>query len=153
MTGLREFAIVLTAAMTTVVQAPPAHADETMTITGAWARPDLGGSNMSVLYMSLNNSGSQADVLVSVASPDAESTQLHVSAVENGMVNMQPLAEVALPPGQTVLFRPKGMHVMLKGLKHPLKAGDHIAATLTFKTHAPVTVDAIVSMTPPSGPN
>ena len=54
---------------------------------------------------------------------------------------------VALDPGKPVTFAPGGYHVMLMGLKAPLKVGDSFPLTLTFEHAHPVTVNATVEAT------
>ena len=62
-------------------------------------------------------------------------------AMNNGVMTMRPLpAGVPVPPGQTVAFAPGGYHLMLMGLKGPLKEGDRVKATLTFEKAGPVEV-------------
>jgi periplasmic copper chaperone A len=39
---------------------------------------------------------------------------------------------VPVKAGGSAQFKPDGMHIMLLGLKHPLKAGDSFPLTLTF---------------------
>jgi copper(I)-binding protein len=51
-------------------------------------------------------------------------------------MKMRPVPSVALDTGKPVTLKPGGLHVMLMGLKAPLKAGDSFPLTLTF-THAP----------------
>ena len=40
---------------------------------------------------------------------------------------------IEIKPGQTIRFEPSGYHIMFVGLRHPLKEGDHIKATLQFE--------------------
>lgn len=51
---------------------------------------------------------------------------------------------VAVAPGTTVKFAPGGYHIMLMGLKQPLKAGDRFPLTLKFAKAGSVTVDVQV---------
>jgi copper(I)-binding protein len=47
---------------------------------------------------------------------------------------------VTVEPGKTVAFVPGGYHLMLMGLKGPLKDGDRVKAVLTFEKAGPVEV-------------
>ena len=49
---------------------------------------------------------------------------MHMAPVDGG---------VEIAPGKTVKFAPGGLHVMLIGLKQPLKNGDHFPLTLHFQ--------------------
>ena len=137
-------------ALLAFLMAPRAvSAADGLSVTGAWARPSLGQSGNSALYFTILNAGA-ADTLVSVAGPDAAQAELHASVNEDGVAGMRAMSEMPLPPGQTIAFEPKGNHVMLMGLKRQLQPGDHLTITLRFKSHAPVTLEAAVSMTAPS---
>jgi periplasmic copper chaperone A len=72
-----------------------------------------------------------------------------------GMVmQMRPIAGVTIPEGQKVALKPGGMHVMLIGLKAPLRQGQTFPLTLTFAKAGPETVTVVVgkigAMSPPS---
>jgi len=67
-----------------------------------------------------------------VSSPVAKSAELHVSAVKDGVMKMEGLASVDIGGGTPVSFEPSGRHVMLVGLKKPLREGDVFPLTLTF---------------------
>lgn len=122
---------------------------EDMTVDGAWVRPSLGQTGSSALYFTIANSGPAADSLSSVEVPEAEEVQIHSTTISDGVAGMRSLTDVPLAPGAKVVFEPKSNHVMLLGLKRPLHLGDHLPAILHFKTHAPLAVDAVVSMSVP----
>ena len=126
-----------------------ALAAEPMLVSGVWMRPSIGSTGSSALYLSLLNSGPAEDALVSVTTDVAMHCQLHSTQSDAGVVGMRALGALPLPPGKTVALEPKGNHVMLMGLTRLLRAGDHAAVVLRFEDHAPMTVDAVVSMTPP----
>lgn len=48
-------------------------------------------------------------------------------------MKMEELAELDLPENQTVELAPNGLHLMLVGVKQPLKIGDEVTLTLTFE--------------------
>ncbi len=52
-------------------------------------------------------------------------------------IEIKPSARVALEPGQ-------GYHIMLVGLKQPLKAGEKFPLTLTFEKSGKVDVSVLV---------
>ena len=63
---------------------------------------------------------------------------------------MEKLSNVSAPAGGTVLFRPGGKHLMLMGLKRPLKAGDRFPVTLTFASGAKVEATFTVGLSAPA---
>jgi len=72
--------------------------------------------------------------LVSAASPVAQKVALHVFNVENGVYGMHPVHAIGVMPGAaSTVLQPGGAHVMLEGLKQPVKAGETFPLTLTFK--------------------
>ena len=108
-----------------------------------WARPTPGAATTGVTYFTVIDKG-QPDRLVGVSSPVAAAAELHETANDNGVMKMRPVQSVALAPGKPVMFKPGGYHVMLMGLKNPLKAGDSFPLTLTFEHAQPITVTAKV---------
>ena len=126
-----------------------AVAADSIAVTGVWMRPSIGATGSSALYLSLLNAGPADDTLLSVTTDAAVQSQLHMTESDGAVVGMRAMATLPLPVGKPVALAPKGDHVMLMGLTRSLKTGDHVAFDLRFKTHAPMTVDATVTMTPP----
>ena len=58
---------------------------------------------------------------------------MHESRIRDGVSSMTMLRDVAIPAGGKVQFKPDGLHVMLVGLKGPLKAGAMQPMTLRFE--------------------
>src|SRR5690349_21344229 len=98
---------------------------EGVAVEQAWARATPGAVKTGAAYLTLVNKGSAPDRLLSASTPVAESASLHEMKMENGIMKMRPLDGVAIAPGQTVALKPSGEHLMLEGLKHPLKEGEH----------------------------
>ncbi len=64
---------------------------------------------------------------------------------------MRSVAAIVLDPGKVVTLSPGGYHVMLMGLKSPLKAGDSFPLTLAFEHAQPITVTVKVEAVGASG--
>jgi copper(I)-binding protein len=62
---------------------------------------------------------------------------------------MRQVQAIELPAGKTVELKPGGLHIMLVGLKAPLKAGDRFPMKLTFAKAGEVTVDVMVQAAGP----
>jgi len=101
-------------------------------VSGAWARPAAAGDN-SAAYFTIDNPTNQADTLLSVASDVADQAELHMTSMENGVMSMTPQVNLVVDANSQVAFAPGGLHVMLTGLKHALKAGDKFDLTLNFE--------------------
>jgi len=67
--------------------------------------------------------------------------------MEGDVMKMRPLSSIDIPAGSEVSFakgNPIGYHVMLIGLKKPLKVGDKFSVWLTFKHAGEVEVEVWV---------
>jgi copper(I)-binding protein len=53
---------------------------------------------------------------------------------------MRPVEAVEVTPGESTVLKPGGLHVMLMGLKAPLKKGKIFTLTLTFEKAGSVDV-------------
>jgi periplasmic copper chaperone A len=115
-------------------------------IAGAWA-PAMTAAKLtnSAAYMSLTDIGTKPDELISASSPVAQKVELHAFTVENGVYGMHRVDGIEVSPGaaETVL-RPGGAHVMLEGLKQPLKAGESFHLSLTFKNAGEIRIEVRV---------
>ena len=121
----------------------------TLSITQLWARPaPINGGN-GAAYLSITNNGQQPDRLVSVSGEIAKQVQLHRMSMENNIMRMREIeGGIELPAGQTVRLSAGGMHIMMLGLRHPLKAGEHFALTLHFEHAGDVEVKVKVQNQP-----
>ena len=139
------------AAALTLIAAPVLAASSTVQVTQAWSRPAPQGGN-GAGYAVISNTGPAADTLIAVATPVAGRAEIHESMIMGGQAMMHPRpGGLPVPAGATVALKPGGWHIMLMGLKQPLKAGDHYPATLTFKKAGKVTVQFSVQATAPAG--
>jgi copper(I)-binding protein len=96
-------------------------------------------------FMSLTNTGKQPDRLVSATSPAAARVEIHISEMKDGIASMHKVDGVALPPGKTVMLKPGGYHVMLMGLKFPVRKGGKVPITLRFEKAGVITITAEVA--------
>lgn len=126
------------------LMAPPLlAAEEGIRVDQAWARASAGAATTGAAYVTLIG-GAQADQMTGASTPVSASASVHTTAEDNGVMRMRAVPMVPIPAGQTVTFKPGGLHIMLEGLKHPLTAGQSFPLTLTFAHAAPVTVDVPV---------
>ncbi len=109
----------------------------------AWARATPGAAKVGAAYFTVDNHGATADRLLgaSVAPSVAERSEIHTHLMEGGVMRMRPVQAVEVEPGAELVFQPGGLHIMLIGLKKPLRQGDVFALTLVFEKAGPVTVD------------
>jgi copper(I)-binding protein len=109
-------------------------------IAHPFARGTAVTAKTGAAYFTIVNSGASDDRLIAASSPIAEKSELHTTIDDNGVMKMRPLAAVAVKAGERVELKPGGMHLMLTGLKAPLKVGQRFPLTLTFEKAGPVTV-------------
>ncbi len=107
------------------------HADETVTVTHAWARATAPGQRVAGVYLEI--SSAEPSKLVAASSPVAGSAEIHVMRLENGIMTMRQLESLELSAKQTVKLEPGGLHIMLLDLKSPLKLGDKVPLRITLQ--------------------
>ncbi len=74
---------------------------------------------------------------------------LHESRMEDGVMKMVHLPNgVEIPAHGSAELKPLGLHVMLMGLKQPLKAGESLPLTLVFEKQGEVAINAKVEPRP-----
>lgn len=124
--------------------AAPAHAHHDTTvgaivISHPWARA-AGANTNGAAYMTLRNTGREADRLVSASTPIARTVELHTHIRDGEVMRMRPVRDIPVPAGETVHLRPGGLHVMLIGLTEPLRRGTTVPLTLRFERAGEATV-------------
>ena len=113
-----------------------------LVIEGAWARPTPEGTSISAGYLKITNHGDAPDMLLGASTPVADSAELHESAMTaDGVMTMRALEHgLEIKPGETVELKPAGAHIMILGVKAPLKEGEIVPVTLDFKSAGKVEV-------------
>jgi len=116
----------------TAHQPPPAASG--IAIDAPWSRPVAAGTSVGAGYLKITNSGNEPDVLLGASSDSAERVEVHETTVgDDGTSRMRKLDGLEIKPGETVELKPAGMHLMLIGLKAPLKEGDTFKLKLNFQ--------------------
>lgn len=109
-------------------------------IVHPWARATVAKTGGA--FMTIENEG-QPDKLLKAASPVADLVQIHEHVMEGNVMKMREVPAINLPAGRTEM-KPGGYHVMLIGLKQPLKEGTRFPLTLTFEKAGTIQVDVVV---------
>lgn len=124
--------------------AAPALAQESpIDVADAKARPTAPGG-AGVVYMIVMNHGTADDDLTGLSTPVADKAEMHRTMDMDGMSHMEAVADLPIKANGAVSFAPGGLHVMLTGLKQPLKLGDNFPLTLTFAKAGAITVTVSV---------
>jgi periplasmic copper chaperone A len=120
-----------------------------------WARASIGTARPGVAYVTIRNTGDEADRLVGIETAVAARPEVHEMLQEDGVMKMRPAGPLEIPPGGEARLEPGGMHVMLMQLRQPLEEGGRMLLTLIFEKAGEITVDApiaaIGAREPPDG--
>lgn len=104
-----------------------------------YARPTREGQMVGAGYLKLANKG-PVERLVAASSPAAGTVEIHSMSMEGDVMKMRQVDAIEIATGQTVELKPGGYHLMLMGLKAPLKVGDKFPLTLKFEKSGEVVV-------------
>ncbi|HEU0225977.1 MAG TPA: copper chaperone PCu(A)C [Steroidobacteraceae bacterium] len=119
--------------------AAPALADK-LAVTDAWARTTPPGATMGAVYFKLHNGSGKSDRLLELKTLVTASASVHRTEIVEGMTRMREVSVLQVAPGEKLAFEPGGLHVMLMGLKGPLKQGQVFELALLFEVAGPVKV-------------
>ncbi len=112
-----------------------------LSIATAWTRQTAPGQANGGGFMTISNAGGQADRLVGGSSPAAARVEIHTMSMDGGIMRMRPLPDgLAVPARGRLELKPGSYHIMLIGLKAPLKLGTTVPLTLRFQRGGAVTV-------------
>lgn len=96
-------------------------------------------------YLSIENRGKETDRLIKASADIAKETQIHSMKMDGNVMRMREIEKIDITPGAKVSMKPgDGYHIMLIGLKQPLKAGDKFPVTLTFEKAGQTVVTVVV---------
>lgn len=116
----------------------PPGADYPLEVAGAYAFATAPTQKNGAAFMALQNTGKVDAVLTGASSPVAEKVELHTMSMENGVMQMRPVDQFVIPAGGTLVMAPQSHHIMLIGLKSPLKTGDSFSIQLNFSNYPPM---------------
>jgi periplasmic copper chaperone A len=96
-----------------------------------WVRATVAPQKATGAFMQLTSP--KPAKVVSASSPAAAMVEIHEMKMDDGVMKMRAVDALPLPAGQAVALKPGGYHVMLMGLKSPIKAGETVPLTLTVE--------------------
>lgn len=120
-----------------------------LTVSDSWMRQPIAGRDMSSAYVTIENSGTADDALISARSDMAARIEIHTTKMENGIASMKKMETAPVPMKQGLVMAPGGAHLMLFGLKKDFQAGEEIYMSLAFETSAPITIKIPIMKTAP----
>jgi len=99
----------------------------------------------SQLVLSVENRGDGDDRLLRAESDAALAVEVHRTVVEDdGRAFMRMLDDVLIPAGETVAFRPGGLHLMVVVPDERVVLGGTFEVTLHFERTGPITLTVAV---------
>lgn len=144
----------IAAAALFLVAAAPATAETgAIRIEHPWSRATPAGATTGAAYMTIGNAADAEDRLTGASSDVATATEIHEMKIADGVMKMRTVTDgLAVPAHGSVALKPGGYHVMLIGLKKPLKAGETVILTLDFAKAGRVDVSTPVMAMTSTGP-
>lgn len=105
------------------------------------APASLPGQTSAAVYFAIENQGATADRLIALQSPAAQNVVVHQMTMNGPVMAMREVENLPIASmKRTALLANSGYHVMMTGLKQPLRANDKISLTLTFERAGKVDV-------------
>ncbi len=102
-------------------------------ISPPWARATPKGAKVGGGYLSVTNTGTEPDTLTGGSFAQAGHVEIHRMAMEGTVMKMAPVeGGLTIKPGETVMLKPGGYHMMLMDLRAPLAKGATVEGTLVF---------------------
>lgn len=109
-----------------------------------WSRATPPGASTGAVYLTLTSK--DGDTLVGATSPASSGAGVHEMTMDGNIMQMREVTGgLTLPPGQAVTLQPGGLHIMLTGLKTPLKRGQTVQLHLVFAKSPPLDIIAPIA--------
>lgn len=139
----------LLALLALLLVASPAGAHDyklgALQIAHPWARATPPTAPSGGGFLSITNTGTTPDRLISAKSPAAGMVQIHEMKMDGNVMRMRELENgLEIAPGATVNLAPGGLHLMMMGLKVPFKKDENVPVTLVFEKAGSIDVELAV---------
>ncbi|MBB1270697.1 copper chaperone PCu(A)C [Shewanella sp. SR44-3] len=115
-----------------------------MMAVDAWSRAMPPTARVLPVYLTLHNHSDKKVSLIKISS-DFGAVELHKTVMENDMMRMQPVGQIAVQAKQQVKLAPMGLHAMITGLTQGVPAeGNKLPLTLVFDNGEEINITALV---------
>jgi periplasmic copper chaperone A len=121
---------ILCAGLLAMLAVAPAYADD-VKVTNAWTRATAPGQDTASVQLTITSK--KDATLIGVASGSAQSGEIHTMVMEGEVMKMRAIESLPLPAKTPVVLDGGREHLMLVGLRKPLKAGHKLPFALTVK--------------------
>ena len=106
------------------------YADD-IKVEGAWTRATAPGQDTAMVYMSITST--QNATIVGASSKASKAAEMHTMEHKNGMMKMYEVKSINLHANERMEMSLHGYHLVLAGLKAPLKAGASVPLTVNIE--------------------
>lgn len=107
-------------------------------------------SRTSVVYLTLINSTNTEKKLIDTKSNIADRVELFTMKPSESGMKMIPISEILIPKNSSVHLTPKGYHIMLFGIKSPLRLKETIPFQFLFSDGSEIQINIPVESNPPN---
>lgn len=114
-------------------------------VTDATVRLLPPGVPNTAAYFSIQNHSDTSQILIGASADFATKAEIHNHILVDDMMSMQQQSEVVIQPGESVQFAPGGLHIMIFGLKTPLREGQSVEISLQTKGGESISITAKVA--------
>lgn len=123
-------------------------------IEAPWTRATPGGAKVAGGFLTVRNTGTEADRLIGGTFPNAPRVEVHEMAVIDGTMRMREVrGGIEIPAGGSVQLRPGGFHMMFMELSQPVRTGAPVRGTLVFQKAGSVEISYDVAPVGAPGPS
>ena len=103
-----------------------------ITIRDGWLQEAPPSQKITAAYMVIENHGKADIALTRATSPVIDVIELHKMELSDGLMKMRRVESIKIPSVGEVELKLGGYHLMVIGLKQPLKEGDTVTISLEF---------------------
>lgn len=96
----------------------------------------------TAVYFSVTNTGDQSRFLTAAESAIAEKVELHNHVMRGEVMKMEQQAFVEVGAGQTIEFKPGGLHLMVFGLNTPLVENKQVKVAVVTRNGEKIAFNA-----------
>lgn len=143
---LKEIAFASALSLAALLSSAPGDAHEikagALVIQHPWSRQSPMHADVAAGFMTIVNTGSADDRLVSATAEISPTVQIHDMKMMGDVMKMVEIPEgIAIPAGATVELKPRSLHLMFLGVTRTPSEGEEFKGTLTFEKAGTVEVD------------
>lgn len=111
--------------------------------SGSWVQLPAPGETQAMAFVSIENPTMYGIYVVSATADAAGKVELRDGG-QSGDARLKPVEFISVPAYESIDMKPDSVHLMLLGLKRPLKEGDKVALTLATDNAGTLEVVAVV---------